>query len=83
MTWIRTFSEAEATGRLARIYGAASARAGRVFGIVRAMSLAPAVLDASMGLYQRVMHAKAEYSLERYQREMLAVVVSRANDCHY
>ena len=81
MTWIRTIPPEEASGRLAKTYGAAVQRAGRVFGIVRAMSLAPAVLDASLGLYQRVMFAKE--GLTRAQREMLAVVTSRANDCHY
>ncbi len=81
MTWIRTISVAEATGRLQRSYDAAIARAGRVFGIVRAMSLAPDVLDASMLLYQRVMFAPQ--GLSRAQRELLAVVVSARNDCHY
>lgn len=81
MPWIRTIAPHEATGRLARSYRAALDRAGRVFGIVRAMSLAPAVLDASMGLYQRIMYRPS--GLSRRQREMLAVTVSRANDCHY
>lgn len=81
MTWIRTIRPEEATGRLAKTYAAAIQRAGRVFGIVRAMSLSPPVLDASMGFYQRVMFAKG--GLSRRQREMLAVVVSGANDCHY
>lgn len=81
MTWIRSIPEDEAEGPLARSYAAARARAGRVFGIVRTMSLAPAVLDASMGLYARVMFARE--GLLRRQREMLAVVVSRANECHY
>lgn len=81
MTWIKTCSVDEAGGRLRKTYDAAIARAGRVFGIVRAMSQAPSILDASMGLYQRVMFAKT--GLARYQRELIAVVVSRANDCHY
>ena len=81
MTWIRTLSLGEAAGRLAKSYEAALKRAGRVFGIVRAMSLAPPVLDASMSLYRSVMFAEA--GLSRAQREMLATVVSRANDCHY
>lgn len=81
MTWIRTVAPEDAQGRLAKSYAAAMERAGRVFGIVRAMSLDPSVLDASMGLYQRVMFAKQ--GLERAQREMLAVVVSEANHCHY
>jgi alkylhydroperoxidase family enzyme len=48
---------------------------------VSAQSLAPAVLDASMGLYQRIMYAAD--GLSRRQREMVATIVSRANDCHY
>ena len=81
MTWIESIAQGEATGRLKRSYDAALSRTGRVYGIVRTMSLAPAVLDASMGLYQRIMHA--EQGLSRSQREMLATMVSRANDCHY
>lgn len=81
MTWIRTTAPDEATGPLAKSYRAALARAGRVFGIVRAMSPAPEVLDASIGLYRKIMFA--ERGLTRAQRELLATVVSRANDCHY
>lgn len=81
MPWIRTIRPEEATGRLAKTYRAAVERAGRVFGIVRSMSLAPAVLDASMGLYQKVMYAPE--GLSRRQREMLATVVSEENHCHY
>ncbi|MFT4539923.1 MAG: alkylhydroperoxidase family enzyme [Planctomycetota bacterium] len=81
MTWIRSIGQSEASGRLAKTYKAAVARAGRVFGILRCMSLSPEILDSSMGLYQRVMHARV--GLARYQRELIATVVSRANDCHY
>ena len=81
MTWIRTILPEEARGPLRASYDRAIARAGRVFGIVRAMSLAPEVLDASIELYLRVMFARG--GLSRRQREMLAVVVSAANDCHY
>jgi len=81
VTWIRTIGVDEATGRLAKTYRAAVERAGRVFGIVRSMSLAPRTLDASMSLYRNVMFA--EEGLARYQRELLATVTSRANDCHY
>ena len=81
MPWIQTIAPPEATGRLKKSYDAAQGRAGRVFGIVRTMSLAPSILDASMGLYQRIMFAKE--GLTRVQRELLATVVSRVNDCHY
>ena len=71
----------EAAGPLRRLYDEARKRAGRVFGIVRAMSLAPRTLESSMALYRQVMFGESE--LTRAQREMLAVVTSRANDCHY
>ena len=81
MAWLRLIQPEEATGRLAKVYAEAVNRAGRVFQILRAMSLNPGSLAASMGLYTQVMHGRSE--LSRAQREMLAVVVSRANDCHY
>ena len=81
MPWIRTISVSEAVGRLKRSYDAAIARAGKVFGIVRAMSLDAEVLDASIELYRKVMLARG--GLTRRQREMLAVVVSSTNSCHY
>ena len=81
MAWIRTISLEEARGPLRESYDRAVARAGKVFQILRAMSLAPLILDASIELYLRVMYGPS--GLSRRQREMLAVVVSSANDCHY
>lgn len=81
MARISLTSDADATGRLAACYEAARRRAGRVYEIVRTMSPNPATLEASMGLYLAVM--KGPSPLTRAQREMLAVVVSRTNDCHY
>ena len=81
MPWIKTIPVEEATGRLAKTYQAAIQRAGRVFGILRAQSVSPPILDASMGLYQRIMYATE--GLSRRQREMLATVVSQVNECHY
>ncbi len=81
MTWIETISVERATGRLRRSYDAAIQRAGRVFGVGPVGRQDPSILDASMGLYQKVMYAKQ--GLSRRQRELLATVVSRANACHY
>lgn len=81
MAWIRTIPPDEADGSLARSYDAAVKRAGRVFQILQAMSLAPDVLDASIGIYRAVMFRSA--GLSRAQRELLAVVTSRTNRCHY
>jgi alkylhydroperoxidase family enzyme len=81
MAHLRLIDEGEATGELKREYDAAIRRAGKVFNIVKAMSLRPGVLSEAMGLYRAVMFGPSE--LSRAERELLAVVVSCTNDCHY
>jgi uncharacterized peroxidase-related enzyme len=71
----------DADGELRAEYDAAIARAGKVFNVVKSMSLRPAVLRSSMDLYSEVM--KGPSGLSRADRELLAVVVSTANECHY
>lgn len=82
MPWIRTVPPEKADGLLRQIYDAAVRRAGKVFNVVRLQSLRPRVLQASTQLYLELMHAR-EGGLTRAQREMIAVVVSAANGCHY
>ena len=81
MPYLTLIGADEATGALKREYDAAVERAGKVFSIVQAMSLNPGVLRASMELYRAIMFGPSE--LSRTERELLAVVVSCANDCHY
>jgi uncharacterized peroxidase-related enzyme len=78
---IRLTEVDEATGPLADEYAAAIGRAGKVFNIVKAMCLNPTVLNRSMALYAAIMFGPSE--LSRAERELLAIVVSVANDCHY
>ncbi len=81
MAWIKTVPINEAIGSLKRQYDAAVKRAGRVFGIVKIMSLNPEVMRTSMGLYSS--SVTGDSPLSRAHREMLATVVSRTNACHY
>jgi len=78
---LRLIEVDEASGALAKEYAAAVARAGKVFNIVKAMCLNPTVLRRSMELYKAIMFGPSQ--LSRAERELLAVVVSNANDCHY
>ncbi len=78
---MRLIEVGDATGELKRQYDAAVERAGKVFNIVKSMSLRPGVLERSMELYRAIMFGRSD--LSRAERELLAVVVSRANDCHY
>ena len=81
VAYIKTIAPAAATGTLRRHYDAAVKRSGRVYNVVQIQSLNPRVLDASIRLYQMVMLGPS--SLTRAEREMIAVVVSKTNDCFY
>jgi uncharacterized peroxidase-related enzyme len=78
---IRLIEEDEAEGLLRKEYDAAVERAGKVFNILKAMSLRPGVLRASIALYQEIMFG--ESGLSRRERELLATVSSAAQNCHY
>ncbi len=82
VAWIKTVADDEASGQLGKFYDGAKARAGRVYGIVRLMSLDPTILQASMGLYAATTTGPRS-PLSRWFRELIAVRVSRANDCFY
>jgi uncharacterized peroxidase-related enzyme len=79
--YIRLIDEDEADGVLKDEYDAAVERAGKVFNIVKAMSLNPRVLQASMKLYKEIMFG--ESGLSRRERELLATVTSAELSCHY
>ena len=81
MAWIKMVEPGDAIGLLKTEYSKAIKRAGKVFNILKVQSLNPETLHASMRLYLATMHAPS--GLSRAERELLAVVVSRANDCFY
>lgn len=81
MAYIHIVPPESAVGELRIEYQQAIGRVGKVWNILKVMSPNPSVLRASITLYERVMHGPSP--LSRAQREMLAVVVSQANDCHY
>ncbi len=81
MAYIRLVDEAEADGTLAHVYDAAIKRSGRIYNIFRVQSQSPKALQMCMGLYSATM--KSDSPLSRAQREMMAVVVSKVNACHY
>jgi alkylhydroperoxidase family enzyme len=81
MPWIKETYLEEASGLLKRQLNAAIKRAGRIWNIVQVMSINEMTLKDSIKFYQTVM--MGESPLTRSQREMLAVVVSVVNNCHY
>lgn len=83
MPWIEWVDEAEAEGRLAEIYGG-SRRRGRPFPvshIKKVHSLHPEALYHMDAFDQLVRRGPS--GLTHGQREMIALVVSVLNGCHY
>ena len=81
MAFISIIGSTKPEGLLAEVYAQAERRSGRVYEILRVMSRSPKALKVSMEMYTVVMFGESD--LSRGQREMLAVVVSAANHCHY
>ncbi len=81
MAWIKMIPPAEATGELADVYKAIQGAAGDVANILTVEGLNPAALRAHYNFYKVIMFGSSD--LSRAQREMVAVVVSTANHCHY
>ena len=81
MAFIEQTGEDEAQGIVADVYKAARRRAGGVANIIRVMSRDGRSLKASMEFYVALMKSPGPLSSAR--REMLAAVVSNANDCYY
>lgn len=81
MAWIHTIDPDDAEGPLREEYDEARRRAGRVAQVLRLSSLNPAVLTRWVQLYKDVMFGPSP--LARYERELVATVVSAENECHY
>jgi uncharacterized peroxidase-related enzyme len=81
VAWIRTTSEAEATGYVKAVYDANVKARGWVSNIMKSFSLRPDTLRAFQNLFATLMFGPSE--LTRAQREMIATTVSVANRCHY
>jgi uncharacterized peroxidase-related enzyme len=81
MAWIRMISEAEAEGKLRETYDRLTEPWGGVDNIMKIHSLNLPSLKAHFELYKVLMRGRS--GLSRTQREMIAVVVSAVNHCHY
>ena len=82
MAWIEVTDEAEASGELLELYRAmADPEFARVDNILKIHSLHPKGLRAHFDLYRAVMASTA--TLPKVEREIIALVVSRLNGCHY
>lgn len=81
MAFIDVIEPEEADGKLRDIYEELEQKRGKLARIHKIQSLNPETITAHMDLYMSVMFSQSP--LSRAQREMMAVVVSAANDCEY
>lgn len=81
MSWIRGIDEPEAEGELKEIFRKLRGSRGKLSNIMKVQSLNPAAMAAHLEFYLAVMFQSS--GLKRFEREMIAVVVSRANHCNY
>ena len=84
MAWVTTFTEDEATGRLAEVYDKVIKHpisGGRVANIINCMRIRP---EALLGVWNMNMGiAFGASTLGRKREEMIATSVSAINHCHY
>lgn len=81
MAAIETISYEDATGELKDVYHQILESRGKLAEMHKIQSLNPAALMAHMDLYMATMFGQSP--LRRYQREMMAIVVSVTNRCEY
>ena len=82
MAWIKMIPENEADGQLAELYKKYKSReSGLMDHILKIHSLDPPTMVTHIEMYRNLMFGLSE--LSRKEREMIAVVVSVENSCHY
>ncbi|PKP25966.1 MAG: peroxidase [Bacteroidetes bacterium HGW-Bacteroidetes-2] len=81
MSRIHVIQPKDAQGRLKEIYVEIEQKRGQLAEVHKIQSLRPESIVKHMDLYMEIMFSRSE--LSRAQREMIAVVVSVANQCSY
>ena len=81
MALIKLFKFEESAGLLKKEYEKGLRRAGRIWNVLTIQSQTPEILRDSIRLYNSTMFGNVDIS--RFDRELLAVVTSVANECEY
>lgn len=81
MARIQVIEEANATGSIKATYDGLQQRLGFVPNMPKLFSLWPEVFELNQKLFETVMFAESE--LPNPTKEMIALVVSKANSCNY
>lgn len=81
MAWIKVIKENAAKGELKDFYESHKTPSGIVDNILKIHSLNLPSLEGHYQFYRTLMYGRSD--LSRAQREMIGVVVSVINQCHY
>ena len=81
MAFINIFNFENSSGLLKKEYEKGIRRAGRIWKVLTIQSQTPEILQDSMRLYGSTMYGNSK--IYRFDRELLAVVTSLANECEY
>lgn len=81
MAFIPYIADQEATSGLRDLYDRYRGPSGKVDNILRIHGPNPKSMEAHYQLYETLMRGRSD--LTHTQREMIAVVVSAINQCHY
>jgi len=81
MAYIDYIKYSDADGRLKEIYDDVINKRGKLASVHMVQALNPESIVYHMDLYLELVYGRSP--LKRYQREMIAVVVSKTNDCDY
>ena len=81
IAWIETVHPEEATGYVKSLYEGFQKQRGWIPNILKSTSIRPEVTRGWVPLFNTLMYGPS--GLTRSQKEMIAVVVSAGNQCHY
>lgn len=81
MSRIKVVEFEEAEGKLKEVYEELIRKRGRLSEVLKIQSLHPESLRSHLSFYMDIMFSKT--ALTREEKELMAVVVSVANGCHY
>ena len=82
MSWIKTVSYQQATGRLKKLYDRVKGPDNNVDNIMMLHSLRPHSMEGHMAIYKNVLHHSSN-TLPKWFLETLGVYVSLLNNCDY
>lgn len=82
MSWIKTISYKDATGKLKKLYDRVKGPNDNVDNVLKIHSLRPHTLNGHMVLYKSVLHNNGN-TFPKWYLEVLGTYVSKLNQCQY